>query len=108
MVPYTVMHLLSRHIGLGITHAMQGMVAQVQAQPGTHPVLMQSPDGRGLRPPYPPSHHPPVPYGQHSPMASAPPAAGQHLMMVVPHSPQVNAAQGRLGAQLQKQCWFSD
>lgn len=100
MVPYTAMHVLSCHMGPSMAHAMQGMAMQLQAQPGMQQVLIQSPDGRGVRPPYPHPHHPLAPYGQQSPLASAPPTAGQHVMMVLPHSPQVKAAWGILGSQI--------
>lgn len=60
-------------------------------------VLLQTPDGRGMRPPYPFPHHPPAPPRcQHSPLASAPPLTGQHLMMVLPHSPQVKINLGQI------------
>lgn len=76
------------------THAEHGMVAQVQAQPGVHHVLLHTPDGR-LRPSYPPPH-PPTPYAQQRPLASAHLAGvpGQQLMMVIPHSPQVKEVPG--------------
>ena len=90
------------------------MVAPMQAQPGMQQALVQTPDGRGMRPPYPYPHHPPAPpCGPHSPLASAPPRAGQHVMMVLPHSPQVklNRADQTLSTSMQKQTessilWF--
>ena len=65
------------------------MVAQVQAQPAMHQVLLQTPDGR-LRPPYPPLHAL-ASYAQPRPLAPAHLGGvpGQQLMLVVPHSPQV-------------------
>lgn len=71
------------------TYREQGMAVQVQAQPGMHQVLVQAPDVR-LRPPYLPLH-PPAPYAQQRPPASVHlgGVAGQQLMLVVPHSPQV-------------------
>ena len=75
-----------------ITREEQGMVAQVQAQPAMHQVLLQTPDGR-LRPPYPPLH-PPACYAQPRPLAPAHLGGvpGQQLMLVMPHSPQVTDA----------------